>query len=144
MFVLKKICILANLFRFIFKTCTCKHKTFFPDFPIVNISKETQSTSYGDTITLNAKITSRPQPSSVQWKKDDQFIHADGRKYTIENPNGCSTKLSICCLNFEDSGKYTVYVNNAIGTTTDDIDINVKGTFTIVLCQCVYIYINRY
>lgn len=114
----------------------------FSDFPIVNISKETQSTSYGDTITLNAKITSRPQPSLVQWMKDNQIINADGRKYVIENTNGCSSKLSICCLNFEDSGKYSVFVNNAIGLAKDVIDIKVKGKFTILSNQytCIYIF----
>lgn len=93
----------------------------------LDISKQSQSVEYGNTITLEAKVISRPAPSSIQWKKDDTIIHSDVKKFVVENSDEQIKKLTIRSFDFEDSGKYKIAVVNSLGSTQDEIDINVTG-----------------
>lgn len=86
-----------------------------------------QSVTYGNTINLEATITSIPAPLCIQWKKCGTIIHSDGNKYIMQNSNGRNAKLSIRCLDFDDSGEYTISVANALGAGEYDIKIDVKG-----------------
>lgn len=96
---------------------------------MVILSMHSPLVAYGHTITLDAKIVSCPEPLSIEWTKDNKIIYADDQKYVINNSHACSSKLSIRSLDFDDSGKYIVSVNNAIGSTHDETDIDVKGIY---------------
>lgn len=97
--------------------------------PMVNldISKQSQSVEYGNTITLEASIISRPAPTSIEWKKDETVIHSDMKKILIENSDEQVKKLIIRSFDFEDSAKYSITVVNAVGSAQDEFDINVTG-----------------
>lgn len=77
---------------------------------------------------MDAKINSIPSPSSVEWKKDNDIIKADGKKIVLKIVDKYNQKLCIYGLEFADSGKYSIFVENALGTTKDQLDIRVKGT----------------
>lgn len=94
----------------------------------MRLVEQQQSVTYGNTINLEATITSIPAPSYIQWKKCETLIHSDGIKYIMQNSNGRYAKLSIRCLDFDDSGEYTISVANALGSDKYDIKIDVKGT----------------
>lgn len=94
---------------------------------MVILSKQSSLVTYGNTIILEAKITSHPAPVLIVWKKDNKTIDADDQKYVIDNSHACISKLSIRSLDFDDNGKYTVFVNNALGSTHDETNIDVKG-----------------
>lgn len=66
-------------------------------------------------------------------EKDNDVIKADGKKYFLDIADKYNPKLSIICLEFADSGKYSIFVENALGTTQDQIDINVKATTMIFI-----------
>lgn len=93
--------------------------------------------TYGNTITLLATITARPPPSLIEWRKDDNIINVGDGKFVINNSDDMimSSKLSIRCLDFDDNGIYTVFVRNALGSTQEEIEITVKGTFSFSLKQ---------
>lgn len=92
----------------------------------VNISKQSQCVTYGNDITLHAGVISSSPTSLIEWKRDDKTIK-DSKKFNIENVDQSHSSLSIHCLDFDDSGKYLIYVTNAFGTTCDEIEINVEG-----------------
>lgn len=97
--------------------------------PMVNldISEQSQSVEYGNTITLEATIISRPAPTSIEWKKDETIIHSDVKKIVIDNSDEQIKKLIIRSFDFEDIGKYTITVVNALGSAQDEVDMNVTG-----------------
>lgn len=68
----------------------------------------------------------------IEWKRDDKTIK-DSKKFNIENVDQSHSSLSIHCLDFDDSGKYLIYVTNAFGTTCDEIEINVEATDMIFI-----------
>lgn len=86
-----------------------------PAKPMVILSMPSPLVTYGSTITLEAEITSCPKPLSIEWTKDNKIIDADDQQFVIDNSYTCNSKLSIRSLDFDDSGKYTVSVNNALG-----------------------------
>lgn len=45
----------------------------------------------------------------------------------MQNLNGNNPKLLTQCLDFDDSGEYTISVANAFGQAEDDIEKDVKG-----------------
>lgn len=98
----------------------------FTGKPFVNISKQLQCVTYGNDITLHATVISSPPTPLIEWEKDDKII-TDGEKFNIKNVDRSHSSLSIHCLDFDDSGKYFIYVTNAFGTTCDEIEINVEG-----------------
>lgn len=112
------------------KTCRSNLLKVIGDKPIVNLSKSSQSIACGDNITLDAKINSIPPPSSVEWKKDNDIIKADGKKIVLEIEDKYNQKLCIYCLEFADSGKYSISVENALGTTKDQLDIKQPTRFS--------------
>lgn len=98
----------------------------------VNISKQSQCVTYGNDITLHAGVISSSPTSLIEWKRDDKTIK-DSKKFNIENVDQSHSSLSIHCLDFDDSGKYLIYVTNAFGTTCDEIEINVEATDMIFI-----------
>lgn len=91
------------------------------------ISKQSQSVTYGNTINLEATIVSLPAPVSIQWGKDGDPIQSDSIKFATDRLDDGTNRLSIRYLEFNDSGKYSVLVTNALGSTYKEIDIVVKG-----------------
>lgn len=88
--------------------------------------------TYGNTITLEATITSNPLPTHISWEKDKKKIYPDGRKFVFDSSIEDGTqRLIISCLDFDDSGKYTIIVTNELGTTETDIRVNVAGIVAI-------------
>lgn len=84
--------------------------------------------TYGNTITLKATITSQPLPTHIDWEKDGKKIYSDGRKFIFDSSIEDGTqRLTIRCLDFDDSGKYTIIVTNELGATKKDISVNVTG-----------------
>lgn len=104
-------------------------KKIITDKPLVIFEIASQTQSYGNTISLEATITSHPLPTNIHWEKDEKEICSDGRKFVIDNSVKESPKLTIRCLDFEDGGKYTIIVTNALGSTEKDIVINVRGIY---------------
>lgn len=93
----------------------------------LDISKQSQLVEYGNTITLEARVISRPTPTFIQWEKDKTIIHSDVKKFVVENSDEQIKKLIIRSFDFEDSGKYKIAVVNSLGSAQDEIDINVTG-----------------
>lgn len=88
--------------------------------------------TYGNTITLEATITSHPLPTQISWEKDKKTIYSDGRKFVFDSSIGDGTqRLTIRCLDFEDNGKYSIIVTNELGATETDINVNVAGIIAI-------------
>lgn len=88
--------------------------------------------TYGNTITLEATITSHPIPTHISWEKDEKKIYSDGRKFVFDSSIEDGTqRLTIRCLDFDDSGKYTIIVTNELGATKTDINVNVAGIVAI-------------
>lgn len=105
----------------------------FVEEPSVNLSKQSQLVTYGNTITLIATITARPAPSLIEWRRDNNIINVNDGKFVIDNSDHLNPKLSIRCLDFDDNGVYTVFVRNAFGSTHDEMEITVKGTDLLTL-----------
>lgn len=70
---------------------------------MVILSKQSPLVTYGNTITLEAKITSHPAPVLIVWKKDNKTIDADDQKYVKDNSHPRISKLSTRSLDFNDS-----------------------------------------
>lgn len=88
--------------------------------------------TYGNTITLKATITSHPLPTYISWEKDKKKISSDGRKFVFDSSIDVGTqRLTIRCLDFDDSGKYNIIVTNELGTTKKDISVEVAGIVAI-------------
>lgn len=83
--------------------------------------------SYGNTVTIEAIVDSSPKALNIKWKKNDNTIHSDGKKIIIDESNKAKPTLTILCLDFDDSGNYSISVTNALGSTEEEICINVKG-----------------
>lgn len=97
--------------------------------PIVTLKIPTQSQSvtYGNTIILEATVDSSPEALNIEWKKNDDTIKSDGRKFIINKSNKAKPTLTIMCLDFDDSGDYAISMTNALGSTNAKICLNVKG-----------------
>lgn len=104
--------------------------------PIVTLKITTQSqpVTYGNTITLDATVDSSPEALNIEWKKNDDTIQSDGRKFIIDKSNKAKPTLTILCLDFDDSGNYAISVTNALGSTEEKISFNVKGISRNITC----------
>lgn len=107
---------------------------FYTEKPIVtlNIPSQSQSVTYGHTITLDATVISIPKASCIEWKKNANTIQSDGRKFIIDKSNESQPTLTILRLDFDDSGNYAIFVTNALGSTEKEICIKVKGILKIM------------
>lgn len=90
--------------------------------------------TYGNTITIEATVDSSPKALNIEWKKNDNTIQSDGRKFIIDESKKAKPRLIIICLDFDDSGNYAISVTNALGSTEKEICINVKGILKNISC----------
>lgn len=93
----------------------------------MKIPTKSQSGTYGNSITIEATVDSSPEALDIKWKKKNYTIKPDGRKFIIDESNKAKPTLTILCLDFDDSGNYTISATNALGSTEENFCINVKG-----------------
>ena len=85
-----------------------------------------QPLTFGNKITLKARIVSLPPPTGIQWRKNNEPIAVDGIKYSEDKTEEQMVNLVISDVDFNDSGKYSILVTNAIDSDDDQIHIEVK------------------
>ena len=73
--------------------------------PVVRTQPRSQFASYYDTVTLGARVSSRP-PTAYQWQHDGADV-----------PGATSATLVLPFVTHEDSGLYSLRVTNARGET---------------------------
>ncbi|RWS16716.1 myosin light chain kinase: smooth muscle-like protein [Dinothrombium tinctorium] len=80
----------------------------------------------GDTMCITVRFVSSSN-TLVQWTKRDRLLtsNADPR-ITVETTN-CETRLMINEVMQDDSGKYSVTVNNDSGSTSHSLSVDVKS-----------------
>lgn len=100
----------------------------------MKIPTKSQSATYGNSITIEATVDSSPEALDIKWKKKNYTIKSDGRKFIIDESNKAKPTLTILCLDFDDSGNYTISVTNALGSTEENFCINVKGILKNIKC----------
>lgn len=107
---------------------------FFTVRPVVHLSVLEQSNivSYGQSITLQADITSCLAPSNIQWtrsrdKNEKKEIKEKSGKFVIDNLETSCSKLTIEKFDFSDNGNYSITVSNSVGTVSKDLQLKVEG-----------------
>ena len=73
--------------------------------PVIVAQPRSQFASYNDTVTLSARVSSRP-PTAYQWQHDGDDV-----------PGTSNTTLVLRFVGHEDSGLYSLRATNARGTT---------------------------
>lgn len=81
---------------------------------------------FGNKIVLKAHIVSLPPTTGIQWRKNNEQIGVDGIKVSEDTSEEHTLKLVINDVDFDDSGKYSIVVTNAIGSVERQIQIEVK------------------
>ena len=81
---------------------------------------------FGNKIVLKARIVSLPPPTGIQWRKNNEPIAVDGIKFSEDKTDERMVKLVISDVDFDDSGKYSILVTNAIDSDDDEIQIEIK------------------
>ncbi|XP_060080832.1 uncharacterized protein LOC132560187 isoform X2 [Ylistrum balloti] len=86
--------------------------------PVVTISHDAYSTNTGATVTLGCTVTAKPAHTIVCWQRNVDSetvpITIDGVIYTMSTVN--SPSLTIHNADTSDSGTYTCFVTNSVGT----------------------------
>lgn len=88
---------------------------------------------YGNIIILEVIVDLSLEVLNIEWKKNDDIIKLDGRKFIINKLNKVKLILIIMCLDFDDSGDYVIFVINVLGFINVKICLNVKGIFRNII-----------
>lgn len=59
--------------------------------------------------------------------KNNEKIDSNNSRFFIDSAEKSKPKLRIRCLKYEDDGKYSITVTNALGSDTAHIEIKVGG-----------------
>ncbi|OWF41783.1 basement membrane-specific heparan sulfate proteoglycan core protein-like [Mizuhopecten yessoensis] len=119
--------------------------------PAVTISQTGYSTITGNSITLGCTVSADPTHTSVFWQLNingiTQNITIDGVNYSGSTVN--SPSLTVLHANTGDSGTYTCFATNSLGTgQSSQTTLTVTGSkfclfisiifeSEIILCQCI-------
>ena len=98
--------------------------------PKVDISGASNLIIEGNSVNLTCKVVEgRPEPQ-ITWLKNNTL-------------QGQSLSLFFSEITKEDEGRYTCKAENAAGFDTKDIDISVKGVFSISLDNLISYLLQR-
>lgn len=89
----------------------------------------------GTTILLEAEVFGKPMPR-VTWKRgDDSLKSAEGQVITQQRHH---FQLEMTAVTKEHTGTYTILAENASGSKTADIQVNVLGEYFHVVFGVVF------
>ncbi|XP_021345496.1 hemicentin-1-like, partial [Mizuhopecten yessoensis] len=110
--------------------------------PTVTISQNAYSTNTGNSITLGCTVSANPTHTTVFWQRNvnsgTQSITIDGVNYSGSTVN--SPSLTVLNANTADSGSYTCFATNSVGTgQSSATSLTVSGNIpTVIISQNAY------
>lgn len=92
----------------------------------------------GETCTLQSRYTGKPAPT-IKWFKNDEELQANEEIALTSTKN--TLCLTIAKVKRDHSGKYTVVLENSIGSRKGICTVIVVGKLMSTLCQAYYFII---
>ncbi|XP_061179431.1 obscurin-like, partial [Saccostrea echinata] len=114
-------------------TCTSVKLTVNGAAPKIKLSLLSPSPQieYGSSITIKAEIDSFPESSIIKWFKvkenEVEEINTKKPNCRLSKTSTGFLELSINNLDYTDTGKYRIFVENAVGSATEEVNIDVQG-----------------
>ncbi|XP_060068235.1 hemicentin-1-like [Ylistrum balloti] len=105
------------------------------NIPVVTISQNAYSTNTGTTITLGCTVSANPAHTTVFWQRNvgsgTESITIDGVNYSGSSVN--SPSLTVINADTSDTGTYTCFATNSIGTgQSSSTTLTVTGNIPVV------------
>lgn len=92
----------------------------------------------GETCTLQSRYTGKPAPT-IKWFKNDEELQANEEIALTSTKN--TLCLTIAKAKRDHSGKYTVLLENSIGSRKGICTVTVVGKLMSTFCQAYYFII---
>ncbi|XP_069133964.1 serine-rich adhesin for platelets-like isoform X37 [Argopecten irradians] len=98
--------------------------------PVVSVGQASYSVTTGTTITLACTVSADPTHTTVFWRRD---VGSGTESLTIDNVNYSGSQvntpsLTVISTEIADSGTYTCFATNAVGTGQSSTTLTVSGT----------------
>lgn len=120
---------IVSICAIIYTRVILKFVTDSPDVDL-KILEQSQVVPYGKTVTLQADIKGCSAPFCI-WKRETngniKTINSRSGKFLVENLDASCQKLTIDNFDFDDKGKYSIYVTNSMATVSASLELNVEG-----------------
>ena len=87
----------------------------------------------GSTATISCAFNGYPAPVVV-WKRDHESLSSDERRKIMSC--GTSSVLELSRLEYDDEGRYSCFISNAIGSDSTTMTLSLHGETISVLSRC--------